>query len=717
MTKRKIFSFIMVLVFLFSFVGENITTLAKSAPPPLDTKPDKPVKVTQADREAAAARAEADGFTIEAVGAADMAMAGDAPRYFSHPNYANSPLPGNIVAEWNAFAQDLLQPMPDPNMPMAMSTISMSKSFVILAYMQAAVYDALVAIEGGYEPYNAGILAFTDASASREAAVSTAAFKTLEFALQNELNYATVFQPVLEARYADALASIPTSAAKDAGIGIGQAAANGIISLRSGDVLSGSGGYVVPAPGPGVWEQVVMNNMPVPPMDPWMRNLQPFLRSTPDQYNAALAAVMPDLTDAEYMNNDPAYIADFEEVKAYGGAMSAVRTPDQTETAKFWTTNMVIQANASYRNAAETRGLNLLDTARLMAMGNMIATDSLIATFSIKYQENFWRPYTAIQHTISNAGVYAYSATTVNTWMPAFPTPNFPEFVAGHGSFVSSQAELFTQFFGTNQIELDLLSTANGTTRHYVLADDLRAEVVNARTWGGMHFRTSTDLAVTLGQQFVQDALASTSYFDPAPVTDTGNHALVSGGIRKFVDELAQLCDPSVSVCTGTSTLGQYLPVAVPDKNTYAGSDYYEIAVVQYREQMHSDLPPTLLRGYVQISTTQVPGAQVKLYNELLDGSKVDTGFYGVTEPHYLGPTIVAAKDRPVRVKFYNLLPTGIAGDLFLPVDVTVMGSGMGPDMYGVEDTDGQNPMCGMAYDMTDPANPIRVEKDPRCYE
>ena len=33
------------------------------------------------------------------------------------------------------------------------------------------------------------------------------------------------------------------------------------------------------------------------------------------------------------------------------------------------------------------------------------------------------------------------------------------------------------------------------------------------------------------------------------------------------------------------------------------------------------------------------------------------TGTPGVDNPHYLGPTIVATKDRPVRILFRNLLP------------------------------------------------------------
>jgi FtsP/CotA-like multicopper oxidase with cupredoxin domain len=144
--------------------------------------------------------------------------------------------------------------------------------------------------------------------------------------------------------------------------------------------------------------------------------------------------------------------------------------------------------------------------------------------------------------------------------------------------------------------------------------------------------------------------------------------------LRKFVDALPQL-GPS-----GSNALKQYIPIAVPDTTTYPGSDYYEIAVVEFTEQMHSDLPPTTLRGYVQLSTTVVPGAKISLTykgNPILKGD--GTPALAVDAPHYLGPAILANRDVPVRVKFYNLLPTGTGGNLFIPVDTTVMGAGHGP--------------------------------------
>ena len=108
---------------------------------------------------------------------------------------------------------------------------------------------------------------------------------------------------------------------------------------------------------------------------------------------------------------------------------------------------------------------------------------------------------------------------------------------------------------------------------------------MNARTWGGLHYRDSSELAVVLGQQLVTDAVSN--YFGTA--ADRSAHATNSGGMRKFVDTL-----PGLNAA-GANNLGQYIPVGVPDTTTYPGSDYYEIAVVQYEEQMHSDLPATTL--------------------------------------------------------------------------------------------------------------------------
>ena len=149
----------------------------------------------------------------------------------------------------------------------------------------------------------------------------------------------------------------------------------------------------------------------------------------------------------------------------------------------------------------------------------------------------------------------------------------------------------------------------------------------------------------------------------PLPEFDSDGNAEIGTGIRKFVDGLPGLGE------TNANNLGQYIPVAVPDVTTYPGSDYYVIELVEFTEKMHSDLPPTRLRGYRQANM-------------------------GGTPANYLGPAIVAVKDRPVRVLFRNLLPSGGGGNLFIPTDTTVMGSGKTAHGHMMEEVDPQNPMC-----------------------
>ncbi len=141
-------------------------------------------------------------------------------------------------------------------------------------------------------------------------------------------------------------------------------------------------------------------------------------------------------------------------------------------------------------------------------------------------------------------------------------------------------------------------------------------------------------------------------------------------------------------VFSGGGAASQAVAIATVDPTTktvtdvtLTGADYYEIGVVDFNEKMHTDLPPTRIRGYVQIATPVVPGSHIALTDPngnpvtLPDGSQA----YAVDNPHYMGPVIVSRRNVPVRVKFYNLLPTGAGGNLFLPVDKTAMGAGTGP--------------------------------------
>ena len=203
-------------------------------------------------------------------------------------------------------------------------------------------------------------------------------------------------------------------------------------------------------------------------------------------------------------------------------------------------------------------------------------------------------------------------------------------------------------------------------------------------------------------------AVASTDVGAITSITLTNpGTGYITPGLKKFVDSLPGLCNPA----TGCPSSGKYIPLGVPDTSSYTNSDTYEIGLVQYHMQFSTQLPPTLVRGYVQLETpaNATISQHFRLVNELLGGGSSPVlvngqQAYGVTAPQYLGPTLVATKDKPVRIVFRNLLPNGAAGNLFLPTDATIMGAGMDPSMNGMEPVDNnsvmdevRNPMCDVA--------------------
>lgn len=200
-------------------------------------------------------------------------------------------------------------------------------------------------------------------------------------------------------------------------------------------------------------------------------------------------------------------------------------------------------------------------------------------------------------------------------------------------------------------------------------------------------------------------ALVNAGGITAITLTAGGSGYVTPGGIKKFTDNLPGLCTPPTC-----PTTGKYLPVAVPEAKKYNGieADEYVIGLVQFRTSFSSSLPGTLVRGYVQLETpaTASISQHFPVVNDMLDGSsqpvlKSDgTQWFGVTPPQFLGPIVSATRNKPVRIVFYNLLPNGSGGDLFLPVDTTLMGSGMGPmDMAAPVDAGSvldeiRNPMC-----------------------
>ena len=185
----------------------------------------------------------------------------------------------NAVLDWNRHALDALANATDAPIPGAGQTTPVSALHV--AMVQGAVFDAVNAIDGGYEPYLAG-LPPASPRASKRAAVATAAHHVL-VGLGGGLvpPLPQVVRDRLDTLYAGALAAIPDGPAETAGIAAGSAAASAMLDARRND------GRYVPfshpvGPGPGDWR-------PTPPgfvNDPfaWVANVDPFVLDSSSQF-------------------------------------------------------------------------------------------------------------------------------------------------------------------------------------------------------------------------------------------------------------------------------------------------------------------------------------------------------------------------------------------------------------------------------------------------
>ena len=100
-----------------------------------------------------------------------------------------------------------------------------NEALLYMSYESAAVYDALVAIVGGFQPYALRVAA--PPGASVQAAVIEAAYRVL-------LHYFPGQAATLNAYRTEALGTVSDGSMAD-GLEVGAAAAQAVITLRDGD--------------------------------------------------------------------------------------------------------------------------------------------------------------------------------------------------------------------------------------------------------------------------------------------------------------------------------------------------------------------------------------------------------------------------------------------------------------------------------------------------
>jgi hypothetical protein len=342
---------------------------------------------------------------------------------------------------------------------------------------QLAMFDAVNAVlDGPYRPF-ASKPVFVLGASPEAAAIHAAYIVALnEFPTKTE---------TIQNAYNASIASVPASPRAIAdGIVIGEAAAHAVLAARVGDYRNDSelDGYT-PGSGPGVW-------IPTPPafanpQTPFLQFVTPFGYADPARFRPHA----PPALDRRK------YTIDYNEIKDLGRVTETSRTAEQSATALFWSPSASALWSANVRSLASS--MDLLTAARFEAIGIAAVTNALIACWDAKYTYMFWRPVTAIPagDTDGNANTEPDPA-----WTPFIVTPSHPEYPSAHTTVGASVLGFYTVWFGTDQFPLAFMGNG-GAVRYYTNVKEIHTEEGNARVWGGMHWRHSTEVGAVVGRR------------------------------------------------------------------------------------------------------------------------------------------------------------------------------------------------------------------------
>ena len=386
----------------------------------------------------------------------------------------------DVLNDWNVIAQ---------NQTIAIRPTAHGQMRGI-AMVQGAVYDAVNALDPDYQPYLVDLAALhAQPFGSRDAAIATAAHDVL-------VKIVVAGQVAgLDSSYAATLMAIPDGPIEDEGVRVGAAAAVAMLEARKNDGFMSAFTFNIGLEA-GDWRPVTPAALDP---DPWVGNLKPFLIESPSQFRS----------DGPNPLTSAAYAEEFNEVKEIGALNSSTRTADQTTAAIFWQFSPVPLWNRLARDLSAAHSVGVADEARLLAMINLAGTDAAIGCWNDKYYWNFWRPRAAIREadTDENPATEAdptweslFHPSTATT--PPIATPPFPDHPSGHGCLSGAVLNTFRDFFGTDKVGFDIHSGRfPGQPRHFDRFSHALKEVIDARVWGGIHFRTADVQGAVLGKK------------------------------------------------------------------------------------------------------------------------------------------------------------------------------------------------------------------------
>ena len=398
---------------------------------------------------------------------------------------------GAAVRAWNEIAVNTLIGLPGPagGAPPAAQ--------VHVAMVQGAVFDAVNAIgRQHYRPYL--LKKRFSARASTDAAVAAAAYGVLRDIVSTVPNLPgadrTAALATLATQYADALTDVPDGWSETNGIAAGEAAAQAMIAARADDGRFGPSQWV-PNTAPGHWwpQTNPTTGQAILDPTPWVGGVEPFTLRSGSQFR----------TRGPLELSSVRWAKEFNEVKAIGAVNSTKRTTTQTYIARWWQSTPAKSWNEVGRELAMRNGLNALETARLLALQNLSGADAAINCWNDKYHWDFWRPWNAIPRAAEDGN----PATTPDAaWLPLIAAP-YPEHPSGHLCLDGAHTRILRMFFGDTVrggFSITSISTflqpADVRTRHFDRFSQVLDEIVEARIWAGLHFRTADLQGRALGR-------------------------------------------------------------------------------------------------------------------------------------------------------------------------------------------------------------------------
>ncbi|TAJ36778.1 MAG: phosphatase PAP2 family protein [Reyranella sp.] len=374
------------------------------------------------------------------------------------------PAKADVITDWNLKTGNLITE----------SKMGTPPAIRVMAIVQTSAYGAVNAITQRYPA------AASQSRAAKGASIDAAVAAAHRGAL---LKLLPAQQASIEAAYQAALASITDGDAKTAGIAIGEQAAAQVLAQRAVDSVNSpvayrphtSAGAYVPTAAPAV---------------PQWSQRKPWLMTSAAQFRPAAP---PALTSQ-------VWVRDYNEVKGLGSKTSASRSAEQTEIALFWDYSLPSIYYGVVRSVADQPGREPTRNALLYAMAAQAMDDALIGVFDAKYHYNFWRPVTAIR----NGDVDGHDGTQRDaSWASLIDAPMHPEYPSGHAILASAVATVLKADIGAGPVPplATTSPTAKGATRRWASLDDFVREVSDARIYGGIHFRTATEVGVEMGRR------------------------------------------------------------------------------------------------------------------------------------------------------------------------------------------------------------------------